>query len=172
MDFWTADWHFDHNNILTYCSRTDFMDKRELNEYKEAKKLDLKGIRSRVNYSGDTKERMNAAIIAGCNAVVGENDTIWHGGDVIFGGKDPDRLYNRLLELRSQIVCRNIVLIWGNHDESLQWWNNRSITEDRKRMGFAPYTPWSFTELEKYMETKSGEWVDHHKKMPNPAQIQ
>ncbi len=246
-DFWTADWHFDHSNILTYCSRTDFMSQRELKEFQFAKEQDLKGIRVRVNYSRDTIERMNTVIIDKINAVVGEDDTIWNLGDVIFAGKDPQRVYERLLHLRSRIRCRNIVLLWGNHDKVLQFYrpdiaiteeqfytifddrfakeegrsglqqietviqkqwfflnhyslavwpgnhkgtwqlyghshgnyedtrervfpNARSLDigiDNRRRMGHAPYSPWSFKELSSYMAKKSGEWVDHHVKKRN-----
>jgi calcineurin-like phosphoesterase family protein len=91
------------------------------------------GFRPRVNYSRETIDRMNSAIIDNINAVVGVDDTIWNLGDVMFGGRDPVQFYNRLRGFRDRIACRNINLIWGNHDQQLQWWNGprRAITKEQ-----------------------------------------
>ena len=54
---------------------------------------------------------MNETLVAEINAIVGENDTLYHLGDWSFGG------INQIWEFRKQINCKNIHLILGNHDE-------------------------------------------------------
>lgn len=59
-------------------------------------------------------QEMNQSIIDGINKYVKEDDTLWHLGDWSFGGKENIRLF------RSQIICKNINLIVGNHDEWIE----------------------------------------------------
>jgi calcineurin-like phosphoesterase family protein len=65
----------------------------------------------KFRYSRETVERMNSAIIDNTNAVVGQHDQLWILGDIHFGKVE------RLRELMSRIVCRDIHWIWGNHDK-------------------------------------------------------
>lgn len=57
---------------------------------------------------------MNAALIDNINAVVGENDTLWHLGDWCFAGKHD--YYQKSRAYRDRITCRNVNIVWGNHD--------------------------------------------------------
>lgn len=57
---------------------------------------------------------MNDTLISNINRVVGEDDTLYHLGDFAFAHKDV--YYRKCREYRDRIKCRNIVLIWGNHD--------------------------------------------------------
>lgn len=57
---------------------------------------------------------MTDAIVKSYNDVVGENDTLYHLGDWSFGGK------HRVAEFRNRIKCRNIILIYGNHDHHIR----------------------------------------------------
>jgi calcineurin-like phosphoesterase family protein len=45
--------------------------------------------------------------------VVGENDILFHLGDWSFGG------FENIEEFRNRIVCKNIHLVLGNHDEHI-----------------------------------------------------
>ncbi len=92
--FFTSDTHFSHSNI---CSATT--------KWKDA---------------GDTVrkfsslEEMNRTIVDNINAVVGEDDILFHLGDWSFGG------FEQIQKLRSQLVCKNIHIILGNHDHHIQ----------------------------------------------------
>lgn len=62
----------------------------------------------------DTVEEMNAAILKGINDNVKENDNLYYLGDWTFGGID------KIWEFRKQIKCKNMHLIYGNHDEHIE----------------------------------------------------
>jgi len=63
----------------------------------------------------DAVEMMNDEFINNINAIVGEDDTLWHLGDFAFAQKDS---YVRKCEnYRRRIKCKNMNIIWGNHDE-------------------------------------------------------
>jgi len=61
-----------------------------------------------------TIEQMNEAIISGINSVVGEDDVLIHLGDWSFGG------FENIQKFRDRIVCKEIHLILGNHDEHIE----------------------------------------------------
>ena len=90
----TSDTHFSHSNI---CSATT--------QWKDA---------------GDTVrqfsslEEMNRTIVDNINAVVGENDILFHLGDWSFGG------FEQIQKFRSQLVCKNIHIVLGNHDHHIE----------------------------------------------------
>jgi calcineurin-like phosphoesterase family protein len=60
---------------------------------------------------------MNASIVNNINEVVGQDDVLIHFGDWSFGG------FENIEELRNRIWCKEIHLIYGNHDHHLV--NNR-----------------------------------------------
>lgn len=65
----------------------------------------------------DTIDQMNDCLINNINSVVGENDLYFFLGDWTFGGFDKIELF------RNRIVCKNIHLLFGNHDSHIK--NNR-----------------------------------------------
>jgi calcineurin-like phosphoesterase family protein len=69
-----------------------------------------------VNYTRDftSLERMNSSIVDNINNVVKQDDILIHLGDWSFGGFDSIR------EFHNRIVCKNIHLILGNHDEHIE----------------------------------------------------
>lgn len=67
----------------------------------------------------NTIEAMNKAIVDNINAVVKEDDELYHLGDWSFGGIE------NIWNFRKQIKCKNIHLILGNHDHHIQ--NGRTI---------------------------------------------
>lgn len=78
--FFTSDTHFFHENIIKYCRRP----------YKHA-------------------DHMNQELIKNWNRVVGENDHIWHLGDVSFGNvKQTEGVLWQLKGIKHLII--------GNHD--------------------------------------------------------
>jgi calcineurin-like phosphoesterase family protein len=62
----------------------------------------------------DTLEQMNARIVAGLDASVGQDDILFHLGDFSFGGFENIEIF------RNRINCKNIYLILGNHDHFIE----------------------------------------------------
>jgi calcineurin-like phosphoesterase family protein len=92
--YFTSDSHFSHSNI---CSATT--------QWKDA------GDAARQFSS---LEDMNRTIVDNINAVVGENDILFHLGDWSFGG------FEQIEKFRSQLVCKNIHIVLGNHDHHIE----------------------------------------------------
>ena len=61
----------------------------------------------------ESVHKMNTSIVESINKYVGENDILYHLGDWSFGG------VKNILKFRSQLICKNIHLILGNHDENI-----------------------------------------------------
>jgi calcineurin-like phosphoesterase family protein len=57
---------------------------------------------------------MNKALVDGINKYVKEDDVLYHLGDWSFGGIHNIKLF------RDSIVCQNIHLILGNHDQHIE----------------------------------------------------
>jgi calcineurin-like phosphoesterase family protein len=110
MDYFISDTHHSHGNIIKYCKRP-FMSDKEVAELDACSNLDRNAVRN-VRISQATIDYMNQTMIDNINAVVGEDDTLWHIGDV---GWFKD--FSQAERWRDRIFCRNINLIWGNHDE-------------------------------------------------------
>ena len=91
--FFTSDTHYNHANICS--ATTKWNDPTTIREFKSL-------------------ERMNSTLIDNINEMVGQDDILIHLGDWSFGGFDSIR------EFRDRIVCKNIHLILGNHDEHIQ----------------------------------------------------
>ncbi len=85
--FFTSDLHFGHVNIIRYSHRPF-----------------------------DHVQQMDDTLIANLNAVVGAEDTLYFLGDFCMG-VEREHWVERCRAYRERIVCRNIVLIWGNHDK-------------------------------------------------------
>ncbi len=115
-EFVTADTHFGHGNIIKYCNRP-FLGSDEKVE------LARIGKSSSAHWVGDQHWRMSReaiklmddTIIDEINSRVGENDILYHLGD--FGMPGRHNYYRQCAEYRRRIRCRNVFLIWGNHDE-------------------------------------------------------
>jgi calcineurin-like phosphoesterase family protein len=92
--WFTSDTHYGHSNI---CRATTNWQNAE-NITRDFKSLD----------------HMNSAIVDQINGNVKEDDILFHLGDVSFGGLD------NLREFRSRVLCKNIHLILGNHDQHIE----------------------------------------------------
>lgn len=92
--WFTSDTHFNHANI---CSATTTWNKESGNNFRIFNSLDT----------------MNDRLVAGINASVGQDDILFHLGDWSFGGFDSIR------QFRDRLVCKNIHLILGNHDQHI-----------------------------------------------------
>jgi len=92
--YFASDSHFSHSNI---CSSTT--------QWKDAGDTVRKF---------DSLELMNRTMVDNINAVVGENDILFHLGDWSFGGFEQIEIF------RSQLICKNIHLVLGNHDHHIE----------------------------------------------------
>lgn len=92
--FFTSDTHYGHSNIC--AATTNWKDADDLTR-------DFKSL-----------EYMNETLIANINDVVGENDILFHLGDWSFGG------FENIREFRERIMCKNIHLVLGNHDQHIR----------------------------------------------------
>lgn len=92
MIWFSSDWHFNHINI---CGPT-------LSQWGS-------GYR---NFS--SLKEMNSLILENINNKVKSNDTLYFLGDFAFGDK------REIPNLRKQIYCKNLFLIFGNHDHAIR----------------------------------------------------
>jgi calcineurin-like phosphoesterase family protein len=93
MNIWiTSDTHFGHTNIAG----------PKVSSWKD-------GYR---NFN--SVQEMNDTLIKNINNVVGEDDILYHLGDWSFGG------VHNIYYFRKSIVCKNIHLILGNHDQHIK----------------------------------------------------
>ena len=115
MKIWfTADTHFSHKRIPLYTKRKFCLTKEE------QKKLDLIWIQgggpnsSRWTPSWDSISKMNDHLINKINEYVKKDDILYHLGDYCFAPKN--RIEEYAQKHTDRINCKNIYLLWGNHD--------------------------------------------------------
>ena len=94
----TSDTHWGHSNICRGTSQWDLRDAQSNHQ---------------STRDFDTIEEMNQAIVDGINNNVKENDVLIHLGDWSFGGIE------NIWNFRKQINCKNIYLVYGNHDHHI-----------------------------------------------------
>ena len=100
--FFTSDTHYSHSNICRATTRWAGSE----NLTRDFKSLD----------------HMNDTLANNINEMVGENDVLIHLGDWSFGG------FEQIEEFRNRIVCKNVHLVYGNHDHHIR--NNRDNIKD------------------------------------------
>jgi calcineurin-like phosphoesterase family protein len=91
--FFTSDTHYAHSNI---CSATTKWDGA-----------------SNLTREFNSLDHMNDTLVNNINNMVGEDDILIHLGDFSFGG------FEKIQEFRDRIVCKNIHLVLGNHDDHI-----------------------------------------------------
>ena len=97
--FFTSDTHYNHTNIC-----------RGVTNWRTADgKIPISQTRD-----FPTLEKMNSTIVNNINNVVGQDDILVHLGDWSFGG------FESIKEFRDRIVCKNIYLLYGNHDHHIE----------------------------------------------------
>jgi calcineurin-like phosphoesterase family protein len=62
----------------------------------------------------DTLEEHDEALVKSFNSVIKENDILYHLGDWSFGGHEQIKIF------RDKLRCKNIHLIFGNHDQHIE----------------------------------------------------
>lgn len=93
MRYFTSDLHFGHKNIVRGTS--SWSDKSSCRNF-------------------NTIEEHDNAIIDGINSRVTKNDILYILGDISFGS------ISYLSSAISRINCRNLILIYGNHDDKIR----------------------------------------------------
>lgn len=116
--FFVSDLHLGHSNIIKYCKRP-FVSPDEESFLRMAESGNI--LYFDVKISQESTERMNTRIIDSINATVGSGDNLVILGDFCFIDK-----YNKFgkpdagksaKQYRDRINCKNIYLIYGNHDD-------------------------------------------------------
>jgi calcineurin-like phosphoesterase family protein len=92
MIYFTSDTHYNHKNLVKGISRWE--DKSGCRDF-------------------NTKEEMNDLLVENINKVVKPDDVLFHLGDFAFHGK------HFIKEFREKINCKNVHLIYGNHDPDI-----------------------------------------------------
>lgn len=92
--FFTSDTHYNHSNICR--ATTNWKDSENLTR-------DFKSL-----------SQMNDFLVNNINEIVGQNDVLIHLGDWSFGG------FDSIKEFRERIICKNIHLVFGNHDHHIR----------------------------------------------------
>ena len=110
---------FGHANIIKYTHRP-FLSERDKEE------LAKTGMWHDGNWKGEGSskwrmtdeaiELMDQTLIKEINDLVGPDDILYHLGDWAMPNRKHD-YYKRCRYYRDQIKCRNVHLIWGNHDD-------------------------------------------------------
>src|SRR4051812_37591455 len=113
MDWLVGDTHFNHFNIIKYCKRPFA-----------------------------STEEMDDVIINNINRLVKPNDTLWHLGDFCFGPRDPYKFYKTAEGYRNRINCKNMILIWGNHDPNQysRKKEDRQLADDFRQLFIEDYS--------------------------------
>lgn len=111
--YFCSDPHAFHGSIMKYCRRLAFMTPADREAFLalEASGGDMRSFR----VTEESIDNMNRGLAASVNSRVGANDTLWCLGDwVMTSGGD---YYAKAKWFRDQIDCRNVYLLWGNHDD-------------------------------------------------------
>jgi calcineurin-like phosphoesterase family protein len=103
MRVWfTADLHLGHANIIKFCQRP-FLSPEE-------QELARRDSRGQWRLSEETVRRHDDALLEAINSRVEAGDVLWILGDFCCGH------LIEATEYRQRIRCRNVHLVWGNHD--------------------------------------------------------
>jgi calcineurin-like phosphoesterase family protein len=134
-NFFTADYHLNHANMIKYCARTLYMTKDDLdkyNYYKDKSKYEQK----QFIVSKESLLKMNNGIRTNHNSRVKPGDTVFHIGDFLFknsiGGKEGEGLPVKASELLPMFNGK-FIFILGNHDRNNSL--KTPITNCRIRIG-------------------------------------
>lgn len=92
MIYFTSDTHYGHRNIVSGVTSWD--NNSMCRKFK-------------------TLEEHNEKIVDSINSMVSQEDTLYHLGDWSFGGIE------NVFKFRERIICENVHLILGNHDQNI-----------------------------------------------------
>lgn len=123
MEYWfTADSHYSHGNIIKYCARPFLTEYDKNGLENEGTRVNGKYVAvnsfKHHNISDDSIELMNEKLIDQTNKNVKSNDILYYIGDfsMYFQGEKDYKYYERCENIIKRINCRNLHLVYGNHD--------------------------------------------------------
>lgn len=99
--WFSSDPHFHHKNIV-----------RGITSWGEDLNKGIHSVQRTRDF--DTLEEHDEALVSTWNSVIKENDELWCLGDWSFGGHEQIKVF------RNQLKCKNIHLIFGNHDQHIE----------------------------------------------------
>ncbi len=105
-----SDLHHNHGNIMKYDERLEFLTAPDLAVFNTLDKNSEMYRKWKPSFM--SMKNMENEIIKRANAVVGENDTLWFLGDFSFA-----KQYEDVKKFRDRFVCKDIRIVWGNHDD-------------------------------------------------------
>ena len=115
MRIWfTADTHFSHRRIPLYTKRK-FRLSREEQNITDSIWFSKNPGQTRWAPSWESIRRMNDYLINKINECVSRDDVLWHLGDFCFCQKN--KIDENVQKIINRINCKNIYLLWGNHDD-------------------------------------------------------
>lgn len=111
--FLTSDPHYNHSNICGGTTKWVSFPKPYKEWERENERELIKFCLANGVRPFSTLSKMNDAIVNNINSMVGENDVLLCLGDWAFGGRES------IPEFRKRIVCKNVHLVYGNHDQHI-----------------------------------------------------
>jgi len=113
-DHFTGDLHFRHGNILKHSHRLMFMSPEERKVMESGVDRDIQNLR----ISRESSDRMNDYFIDKINAQVKPEDRLWFLGDWYMCSRrdTDDDVFKVYSFYRRRINCKNVMMLWGNHD--------------------------------------------------------
>lgn len=113
MDFFTADLHLDHPNILRYSpQRRGFLTQKDVEQLERVGPGRRAPEGAKFKPASESIDRMNDTILDRINEAVGKKDRLWILGDFAVRSTPA-----RMAEFRERIRCKDVRIVWGNHDE-------------------------------------------------------
>lgn len=97
--YFTSDTHFHHKNIVRGTTSWENIEKES----------NIQKVRD-----FDTLEEHDEVLIKSINSLAKYNDELYHLGDWSFGG------HEQIKKFRDRLECRNIHLVFGNHDQYIE----------------------------------------------------
>lgn len=96
--WFTSDTHYNHQNIVRGVSKWKDVRSGGYDQFRDF----------------DTLEEHNETLVKNINSLVKPQDTLYHLGDVAFGG------HHNIKVFLDQLECKNVHLIYGNHDHHIK----------------------------------------------------
>jgi calcineurin-like phosphoesterase family protein len=113
VDFFTADLHLGYASIMKYCRRTAMMTPADRESFAALPADQNAPAFRRWKPSRESVAIMDRVLLDNINAAVGELDRLWIVGDFANPAKATPAA---LAAYRRAIRCRDLRLVWGNHD--------------------------------------------------------
>jgi calcineurin-like phosphoesterase family protein len=179
--WFTGCWHLGHGNIIKYSNRNQFL----FQEDRDALEANggvwhhgsWKGPDAcKHKISNEAVELMDSTILGNTNTVVNRDDILYILGDYSLPGKNIQLYVDKCTEYRERINCRDVRIIWGNHDrpdlidhlfESSNYYEELSTPKGFVALFHYPIVDWHSSHrgsfhLHSHTHSAIEEWKDEH----------